>query len=608
MTRLWLTGAALAAVLVSAQNSAAQEVVQPLPPTGSADLGAALQRLARDDKDLNALLDAGDAAIALGDISAAIGFYGRAQAISPGNARVSLGLAKAYTFARRPVEALQLFAQAERAGTPLALMAAERGLAFDLVGDSTSAQDLYRLALSQRVDDEVKRNLALSQAISGDRSAFEATLLPLLQKGDNAAFRTRAFGLAILGDTQAAIRIARDMMGASASRIEPYLRYMTRLTPAQQAAAGALGVFPSTSEIGQDETQIAGYLKPSGSSIAQADAPLAPAGPPLGRARASRANDKITAPAAPPVRVVVTQPIDAGEELPPLAEQPSIRPSAPTPMPSRQTALASVAEPVLPPANDPAPTAGQILPAPPPPPSMTEAFADLALPAVRRSAPQAGAVDITTIDIPRERDEPPPLPPPPPPPPAPSRHWVQLATGRDVAALGFDWRRITRNAQGYLSGTSGYTAAWGEANRLLAGPYPSATAARETVAKLKAIGIDSFAYTNPRGEQIVALDGAAPAPAAKSQPVHAARHWVQVATGRDEDALGFDWRRIARASQGALADKGPHIAKWGQTNRLLAGPYHTPAAARVVVTKLKSLGIDSFVFSSAAGEPVTALD
>ena len=182
---------------------------------------------------------------------------------------------------------------------------------------------------------------------------------------------------------------------------------------------------------------------------------------------------------------------------------------------------------------------------------------------------------------------------------------MQVATGRDINALGFDWRRITRNADGELAGKSGFTAPWGEANRLLAGPYDSAAEAREVVSRLKANGIDSFPFTSATGEEIFPLEGARPAPAVERHP---ARHWVQVATGRDLDALGFDWRRIARSAQGALDGIGPFTVPWGEANRLLAGPFESREEAREMVNRLKERGIDTFTFSSEDGERIVELD
>ncbi len=604
----WATGAAFAALAAGSPAVHAQEIVQALPPPGSQELSNALQRLARDGNDVAALLDAGDAAITLGDVAAAIGFFGRAQALTPSNPRISLGLARAYTLSRRPVEALRLYAEAEKGGISQREMAADRALAFDLVGDAKSAQELYSVAIASGAGDAVRRHLALSQAISGDKNGFEATLLPLLQQGDNAAFRTRAFGLAILGETDAAIRIARDMMPqAAADRIEPYLRYMTQLTPAQQAAAGVLGVFPRTAAIGRDDAQIAAY-SPSGERQAStADASLAPSGPTLGtqlanntrgsrRERNQARRERLeaarsgTEPRAEPGRRAELPPVENDTELPPVTRDAATLPVDLGAQPTR-----TAPPPPPPPPPPPAPISQ-----PPARENLEDAFAEFDLAATGSTTPRAGAVDIRTIDAPRETNE-------PPPPAQPARHWVQVATGRDLSALGFDWRRISRNAEGELAGKSAFTAPWGEANRLLAGPYASAAEARDVVNRLKAIGVDSFPFNSARGEEIYPLSGANPAPEA-ARPAHPSRQWVQVATGRDRDALGFDWRRIRRNADGALDGKGPFVVRWGEANRLLAGPYDSANAAREMVNRLKAMGIDSFPFTSEDGEAIEELD
>src|SRR5262245_53587089 len=68
---------------------------QTLPGGPAQSLNAALARLGRDPRDLVALIDAGNAALAMGDVDAAIGFFGRADQLSPNNARVKAGLAGA---------------------------------------------------------------------------------------------------------------------------------------------------------------------------------------------------------------------------------------------------------------------------------------------------------------------------------------------------------------------------------------------------------------------------------------------------------------------------------------------------------------------------------
>src|SRR5690606_24671301 len=103
----------------------------------------------------------------------------------------------------------------------------------------------YRLALSLGESAVVSRRLAISQAIAGDQRASEATLLPMLQRSDLAAYRARAFALAILGKAEEAVSIAETMLPERlSSRMAPYLRYMPHLTRPQQAAAANLGAFP----------------------------------------------------------------------------------------------------------------------------------------------------------------------------------------------------------------------------------------------------------------------------------------------------------------------------------------------------------------------------
>lgn len=439
---------------LSAQQTAggatSREVVQSLPTPEVERLRAALQRLATEAESVDALVDAGDASLAVGDLEASLGFFGRALELSPENARAKLGLASVYLRSRRPLDALQMFAEAERAGAPTDDFLGDLGLVQDLVGNNAQAQQSYRTMLATKPgDDETRRRLAISLAISGDRAGFEAALLPMLQRQDLAAHRARAFGLAILGDTKEAATLTGQLMPPDlASRMTPYLDYMPRLTRAQQAAAANLGIFPRAAEIGRDDPNIARVASSADRSAAKADDRLAPRGTPLGERTPAR-----TRPA--------TQQPEASSRLAQVSrEQASARPA-----------------------------------------SVSEAFTELAGPVSASRKPGEGAVDITAIEIPRESRE----PPKPAPPAHPSRHWVQLATGRDRDALSFDWRRMARKAPDLLGKRSPYVVRWGQANRLLAGPFPTQDAAREMVRALRQQGFDSFTYTSPAGEEIVEL-------------------------------------------------------------------------------------------------------
>ena len=82
---------------------------------------------------------------------------------------------------------------------------------------------------------------------------------------------------------------------------------------------------------------------------------------------------------------------------------------------------------------------------------------------------------------------------------------------------------------------------------------------------------------------------------------------MQVATGRDTKALAFDWRRLQREGGPLLAGHSAYTARWGQTRRLLTGPYKSEAEADKAVAALKKKGLDSFEFTSDEGEEVTPL-
>lgn len=396
------------------------------------------------------MLEAGDASLGVGDLDAAIGFYGNAAQIDPDNPRTKLGLARVYLRSGRPVDALPLLDEAQNAGAPMRDVVGARALAFDLVGDQEAAQTAYATAIELAPqDDEARRRLAISQAISGNASSFQETLAPLIEARDVAAFRARAFGLAILGEQERAEGIVNSVMPPDISaRINPYLAYMPRLTPAQQAAAANLGIFPKAADIGREDPRIARFAQESASG-----ALLEPAGKPLGE---------------------------------PVVE------------PENEVAVA--ATPVSP-QSDPARGAGLPVVATRETGSVADAFSDFdGAPPVDAKAGQE-AVNIAELEV--ARDVPPPSEPAKPE--HPRRIWVQLATGRDVEALAFDWRRFSRQAPKLLEGFGPHVTPWGRANRLLAGPLGSAGDARRLVNALGAKGLEAFAYTSPEGTEIKEL-------------------------------------------------------------------------------------------------------
>ncbi len=471
-TVLFAASAPLSAMQDS--ESTARAVVQPLPTPEVKRLNEALRELGRRPRDVNVLIAAGKASLKLNDLDAAMGFFGRAQDIDADNAQVKMGMAAVYLRSGSPIEALRLFNEAEAAGASAREVMLDRALAYDLVGNNEAAQAAYREAQEIDSTSEGVRRLALSQAISGDANGFEETLRPLLRDRNYAAFRTRAFGLAILGDTQGAAAIADAVMPRDlASRMIPYLEFMPRLTKSQQAAAANLGIFPRAAEIGREDPRIARFAR-EGSEIANAASDrLAPSGTPLG-SPVGLANADAEQP---------TQLIEAG------AENDDRSKTGIVPAPGFDLASIGNRETQGPPGNQTRETQ-----------TVADAFAGLAAERpVEREAVE-GAVDLATIEIPREAEvaEPPVIV-------HPSRQWVQVATGRDTSALRFDWRRLARQAPELLNDLDPHIATWGRTNRLLAGPMDGVSEARALVNALKQKGIDTFRFTSAEGQVIQRL-------------------------------------------------------------------------------------------------------
>jgi len=221
-------------------------VVQSLDEGPSAELRRSLTALGANPRSLSALINAGRAALELSDPQAALTFFSRAEEVAPTDPRVKAGLGSGMVQIGEPRAGLTLFAEAIAQGAPEIEIAADRGLAYDLIGDPRRAQQDYALVLRRRDDAEVRRRMALSLAITGQRDAALRLIDPQLRRNDRAAWRTQTFVLALTGDAAAASRTASNIMpGGVGAAMAPFLSRLAQLSPAQKAMAVHLGQFPS---------------------------------------------------------------------------------------------------------------------------------------------------------------------------------------------------------------------------------------------------------------------------------------------------------------------------------------------------------------------------
>lgn len=590
--RLSATALLLSGVQAHAQTSApavSQPVVQPIP-TKSAGmrLNDALNKLARNPQDVEALIEAGRASLDLGDVQAAIGFYQRADTLWPGSVRVKTGLAGAYVLSGDPITGIELFNQAEKLGPFDANALSDRGLAYDLVGDNPTAQQYYQRSLAVAANDETSRRLALSLAISGDKRGMDAALAPLLARNDKAAWRTLAFGQAVLGNITSAETIVRQSVSEQiAEKLVGYMGFMPKLTPAQQAAAGNLGLFPRSSEIGQDDPRFATYARPRAVLAVATPTPTGDKGKPKDKGKdKGKAKDKppvlaSAAPQAPVVgREVNGKQVQLAASTPVPAPPPAPRP-VPTPVPVPKPVPIPVPVPVPRPSPPPVPVPTAVpVPTPVPVRAPVPAHAPAPTPSGPGFAtldsgagPAPGGFDLRTVGPATSATPPAPAPAPKPaPPPAPRPRSV------DEAFAGFE--TPSREVEPQAGAVDVRTI------RPVGLPVPKGQDSKDPRAKDKAKDRDGK----------------------PDAPSHPSRIWVQVATGRDKGALNFDWKRMAKDAPDLFKGQRPHITSWGQSNRLLAGPFASQKEANAYLAGLKKEGITgSFIWTSPAGQVVDVL-
>ncbi|TYC86462.1 SPOR domain-containing protein [Novosphingobium sp. BW1] len=552
-------------------------------------------------------MDAGNAARELGDFDAAKGFFQRAQEVAPRDGRIAEGLARTTLRAGDPVGALAYFDNARKAGRPVAALASDQALAYDMVGDTVAAQALYRRVLSGGAltsDEEnlVRRRLAVSQAIGGDLDGAEDTLMPLLRAQDKPGWRTRAFTLAIAGETKEAVKLAERILPPPlAEDVAPYLRYMPRLTAAQQAAAANLGRFPRASEIGRDSARIAAYQP------AQPIVPTATSGsgvPDISTAKPARAAEAQT-PSRPARRARRSLRLGERDLDEPVLRETALRPVR---QPEAEAEVERVAPPEPRPGIEVVPgDGGPVLSANGELPPVSASASAAARDRIARAAPtpaplQQAAAMAASAD-----------------PSATAPVSVALPTATSAVAT------TETPGSGGLISTRSTVPGFDLARASQAGAPPArsgeapSSAAEEAVAQMSLS--EAFAdLGKPRSpdtpvsgavdiRKVTPARPAPPPPPKPKKPAHPSRIWVQIGVGRDTDAIAFDWRRYTRRNPALFKGQEAHVTDMGRTHRILVGPFATRKAADRFVDDFAEAGNGrALVWTSPAGQVVDALD
>lgn len=312
----------------------AQAMVQPLGLTDADALAEQVRRLGANPRDIDALLTAAELSVRLDDLSAAGAFLARAEKVMPPGARGQAVRGAILVRSERPGEALRQFAQAEAMGLNPARFAADRGLAYDLIGEQRRAQADYRLALKgDGANDEVRRWLGLSLGILGKSREALDELAPLVRKNDRGAWRARAFVLAMSGDATEALKIAQTMMPpGSAQGLQGFFAELPRLPAIDRAFAVHFGeVRPTPQRLA--DARLVPQLAPLPQESAPVQVAVLPPAP--ARDKGKRSKPKVgrvalTEPA--PVQVAIADPVTQPPAYQtPVYQQPTYGASVRTP-------------------------------------------------------------------------------------------------------------------------------------------------------------------------------------------------------------------------------------------------------------------------------------
>ncbi|MEH6789072.1 SPOR domain-containing protein [Parasphingorhabdus sp.] len=586
--------------------------------SNSENLQDALRRIAIDSNDSSALADAGLAALELGDLRAAIGFLAKADQIYSSSGRVKAGLGRALLAEENPFGAIRYFDQAVANGIAAREIAADRGLAYDLIGRNLDAQKDYELAMRNGSTDELVGRYAISLGISGQVDRAEQQLNPLLQKSDRDAWRNRAFIYAMNGRKKDAEEIVEQTMERQmAKAIKPFLARMPKLTAAQKAAAVHFGHFPAGENVGVDvaAVQLASSMAARGGD--GADAGLIPVGEALG-ANADRPKVLAMPDKSPRRRPGIAERRTADRKSGREPKKNEVVRLARTDLPAPAAAIGVRAAGLQ--GSDPAPTPPSVTPPPENARPAPEANVPAPIATAAATSDGAGATPgfatslgagaqpaLVSQTVERKveiagrkpvQQSPAIAPLPTTGPAARDSSAPENRAEGPVNLINFDLAR-SQPAQGDLAAAE-------PAIRPLA-DIISGIKIPEQETRSQVVPVNLAAIQPAKPKPKIEPKPVEKAPVKPKEPVHPKRYWVQIATGANLNALKFDWRRMNKKQPDLFKSQKAWTSPWGATRRMVVGPFDDFKAAKAFEADLRKDGGDGFAWASADGVEVNEL-
>jgi len=188
-----------------------------------------------------------------------------------------------------------------------------------------------------------------------------------------------------------------------------------------------------------------------------------------------------------------------------------------------------------------------------------------------------------------------------------------LAAGQKAAAVNL----------GIFPDSTGSTYAYAAPSHAL----PSTVAMTETVSTDRLAGIDALlrpsapaatpqavpdqpmvdAQPQPRAVQVAYVPEPAPATVQRTATDDQPKIWLQLASGRDADALSGDFQRMKRENSDLFKGITAYVAESPDRSRLVVGPFRGSSDARIFADDLHSVGIDAFRWTNSDSDRIVPL-
>jgi hypothetical protein len=98
-----------------------------------------------------------------------------------------------------------------------------------------------------------------------------------------------------------------------------------------------------------------------------------------------------------------------------------------------------------------------------------------------------------------------------------------------------------------------------------------------------------------------------PATVQRTEVAEQPKIWLQLASGRDSDALSDQFERMQRDNPDLFKGISGYVAESGDRARLVIGPFRGASDAKIFADDLRSIGVNAFRWSNSDSDRIVPL-